>query len=398
MQATSGISADNSTMSKPVAKKERIVVFSVSAGSGHVRAAQALQSTAEKWYPDTDVLHIDLMELVPKLFRALYTETYIKVVEQHPALWGYLYDRTNHAKTDSTLSRLRNAIETLNTRELKSVLKDIQPDHVICTHFLPAQLLSRRIVKGRFIKPVWVQVTDFDAHALWIHKGMRGYFAAHDELAERISGRGIPGEHVHVTGIPIMPAFSAALSREVCSRELGLDPARKTLMMMSGGPGIGETFELAEHLLKVSEELQIVVIAGKNEKTLKRLKNLAARNPGRLVPVGYSTTVERIMAACDLVITKPGGLTSSECLATGLPMIIVSPIPGQEERNSDFLLENGVALKACDAPAVVWRVNLLLSDPGRLRVMHENARQIGRPDAARKVLDTVLGRSTGGSL
>jgi processive 1,2-diacylglycerol beta-glucosyltransferase len=379
-------------MTTPNEKIQRIAVFSVSAGSGHVRAAQALKATAEKWYPDIEVMHIDLMELVPNLFRTIYTETYIKMIESHPGLWGYLYDRTDREKIDSSLSRLRSTIETLNTRKLKHALNDIAPDLVICTHFLPAQLLSRRIRKGKFHKPVWVQVTDFDMHSLWIHKGMSGYFAAHDELAWRMSERGIPSELVHVTGIPIMPAFTGGLSRVECSRELGLDPARRTLLIMSGGAGLGDSACLVEHLLNMNCETQLVVLTGRNEKQLKKLRTLAVRWPGRLFPVGFINTIERVMAASDLAITKPGGLTSSECLAMGLPMIIVTPIPGQEERNADYLLEQGVALKACDETAVAWRVNLLLNEPDHLNIMREKARLIGRPDSARKVLDTVLGQ------
>jgi processive 1,2-diacylglycerol beta-glucosyltransferase len=371
---------------------ERIAIFSVSAGSGHVRAAQALKTTAAMWYPDVDVVHVDLMELVPKLFRTIYTETYIKMIEQHPALWGYLYDKTDRDKIDSSLARLRSTIETLNTRKLKNVLNDIAPDHVICTHFLPAQLLSRRIRKGSFHKPVWVQVTDFDVHALWIHKGMSGYFAAHDELAWRMSERGIPAEHIHVTGIPVMPSFRDRLSRRECSLELGLDPGCKTLLMMSGGAGLGNSVKLVERLLNMEGEFQIVAMAGRNDKLLKKLRSLATRYPGRLFPLGFINTIERVMAASDLAITKPGGLTSSECLAIGLPMIIVSPIPGQEDRNADYLLEQGVAMKACDAKALAWRVKMLLNEPDRLGIMREKALLLGRPDSARKVLDIVLGR------
>jgi processive 1,2-diacylglycerol beta-glucosyltransferase len=382
-------------MNKVSDRIERIAVFSVSAGSGHVRAAQALKAAADVWYPDVDVVHVDLMELVPKLFRTIYTDTYIKMIEQHPALWGYLYDKTDRDNIDSTLSRLRRTIETLNTRKLKNFLKEIAPDHVICTHFLPAQLLSRRIRKGKFQRPVWVQVTDFDVHSLWIHRGMSGYFAAHDELAWRMSERGVPAEQVHVTGIPIMPAFMDSLSRSECSREIGLNPAQKTLLMMSGGAGLGDSVNLVERLLNMEGKLQIIAMAGRNEKLLKKLRSLAMRYPGRLCPNGFISTMERFMAVSDLAITKPGGLTSSECLAMGLPMIIVSPIPGQEDRNADYLLEQRVALKASDANAVAWRVNLLFNEPERLKSMHEKARLLGRPDSARKVLDTVLGRTTG---
>ncbi|WP_218043408.1 MGDG synthase family glycosyltransferase [Oryzomonas rubra] len=379
------------TMTGTTGKRQKIAILSVSAGAGHVRAAQALQAAAEKWYPNLETVHVDLMTLVPKLFKTIYADTYIKVVERHPAFWGYLYDKTDRDKVDSALSRLRSAIERLNTRKLKRVLAEIAPDHVICTHFLPAQLLARQIRKEEFKRPVWVQVTDFDVHALWIHEGLSGYFAAHDEVAWRMIERGIPAAGVRVTGIPIMPAFGERQDRAACAAELGLDPGRKTLLMMSGGTGVGSIHLLAERLLKLEGDFQIVAMAGKNERLLADLRAMARQHPGRLFPLGFTRVIERAMAASDLAITKPGGLTTSECLAMGLPMIVVSPIPGQEERNADFLLENGAAMKACDAGALAWRVAMLLQEPERLARMGEKALGLGRPDAARQVLEIIQG-------
>ena len=382
-------------MTKPCNSPKKILILSVSAGAGHVRAAQALQAAAEKWYPGVEAIHIDLMELVPKLFKTIYADTYIKVVERHPAFWGYLYDKTDREKVDSSLSRLRVAIERLNTQHLKQLLSDVNPDHVICTHFLPAQLLARKLRRGTFNRPVWVQVTDFDIHALWLHEGMAGYFAAHEEVAWRMVERGIPRERVRVTGIPIMPVFAEKYDRVACAAEFGLDPAKTTLLMMSGGAGVGGIEALAERLLQLEGDFQLVALAGKNEKLLAELQALAAKHPGRLFPMGFTRVIERIMAASDLAITKPGGLTTSECLAVGLPMVVVSPIPGQEERNADFLLENGAAMKACDAGALAWRVNRLLREPQRMATMRDNALQLGRPEAARDVLATVLGSVNG---
>lgn len=374
-------------------RKQKIAILSVSAGAGHVRAAQALQAAAEKWYPGVETVHVDLMELVPKLFKTIYADTYIKVVERHPAFWGYLYDKSDRERVDSSLSRLRIAIERLNTQKLKKVLADIDPDHVICTHFLPAQLLSRKIAKGTFTKPVWVQVTDFDVHALWIHPHISGYFAAHEEVAWRMAERGIPAERIRVTGIPIMPFFGERLERATCAAEFALDPEKTTLLMMSGGAGVGGIGTLAERLMRLDGDFQLVALAGRNEGLLVALQALATRYPGRLFPMGFTRVIERIMAASDLAITKPGGLTTSECLAVGLPMIVVSPIPGQEERNADFLLENGAAMKACDGGALAWRVDRLLREPEQLAVMRSNALKLGRPDAAREVLSVVLGTS-----
>lgn len=378
-------------MNREQTKKQKIAVFSVSAGAGHVRAAQALQATAERWYPGVDVVHVDLMELVPKLFKAIYADTYLKVVEHHPAFWGYLYDKTDREKVDSALSRFRVAVERLNTQKLARVLRDLAPDHVICTHFLPAQLLSRKVRKGSFRAPVWVQVTDFDVHALWLHDRMSGYFAANDEVAWRMAERGIPPATVHVTGIPIMPAFGEPPSRCKSATEFNLDPTRKTLLLMAGGAGIGGLEQLAERLLGLDGDFQLIALAGRNERLLASLREIAARHPRRLIPLGFTRVIERVMAASDLVITKPGGLTTSECLAMGLPMIVVSPIPGQEERNADFLLENGAALKACDAGALAWRVARLLDEPRELERLRANAARLGRPDAARSVLAIVLG-------
>jgi processive 1,2-diacylglycerol beta-glucosyltransferase len=383
---------------------KKLLILSVSAGAGHVRAAEALRTAAAARYPGVEAIHMDLMEWVPRIFRTFYAESFLYLVEKHPELWGYLYGKTDRPKDGSKLDALRKGIDKVNTIRFMKMLKDIDPDHVICTHFLPAQLLARKLAKGAFKLPVWVQVTDFDVHRLWIHGGLSGYFAASEEVAWRMADRGIPRETVHVTGIPIMPAFSAPLDRAACARELGLDPSRPTLLLMAGGAGVGAGVAgggmdaTAARLLALDaasgsgkDGFQIVALAGRNEALLKDLKSLAAQHPGRLFPMGFTRTIERAMAAADLAVTKPGGLTSSECLAMGLPMILVNHIPGQEERNADYLLENGAALKAYDAAGLLFRVKQLMADPGRLRALGDRARALGRPHAAEAVLARVLG-------
>lgn len=391
---------------------KKLLILSVSAGAGHVRAAEALRAAAGALHPGVEAIHMDLMEWVPKIFRSFYAESFLYLVERHPEVWGYLYGKTDRPKDGSKLEALRKGIEKVNTIRFMKMLRDLDPDHVICTHFLPAQLLSRKLAKGAFRLPVWVQVTDFDVHRLWVHPGMAGYFAASEEVAWRMADRGIDRDSIAVTGIPIMPAFSAALDRAACARELGLDPARPVLLLMAGGAGVGAGVAgggmdaTAARLLALDGDatggwssgaggpgkgFQIVALAGRNEALLQDLKALAAAHPGRLFPMGFTRTIERAMAAADLAITKPGGLTSSECLAMGLPMILVNPIPGQEERNADYLLENGAALKAYDAAGLTFRVHQLMSDPDRLRGLRERARALGRPQAAAAVLSRVLG-------
>jgi processive 1,2-diacylglycerol beta-glucosyltransferase len=334
------------------------------------------------------------MDLVPGAFRKLYAESYIKLVERAPLLWSYLYGRTDKRTRTSKSDRLRRGIEKLNTRKFDGELERLAPDAIVCTHFLPAELLSRRIRKHRATAPVWVQVTDFDVHGLWLHEHMTGYCVANEEVAQRLHARGMSNDRIHVTGIPIMPAFANAPTRATAAAELGLDPNKPTVLMMSGGAGVGGIDVLAEQLAALPVDMQIVALAGRNEKLLTQLQSIAKRYPNRLWPMGFTRTIERVMAAADLAITKPGGLTSSECLAMNLPMIVVSPIPGQEERNADFLLESGAALKAVDGASLSYKARLLLEQPDALRQMRARMRSIARPHAAAGVLSLIANSST----
>src|SRR5581483_10478914 len=291
---------------------------------------------------------------------------------------------------DALFAKARRAVERLNTRQLRETIRDFSPDHLICTHFLPAELLAHEIRRGRIAAPVWVQVTDFDLHRLWVQPGMRGYFAASEEIAFRMAARGIAPENVFATGIPIMPAFAQRLDRAECARELGVDPAKTTLLVMTGGAGLAGGAALIERLAALPGDFQIVALAGRNERLLADYRKLAAANPGRLFPLGFTTAIERVMATADLAVTKPGGLTVSECLALGLPMLLAAPIPGQEERNADYLAEQGVALKAPDMIALEYKAARLLRHPEELRRLRANMRGLGRPGAAADVLNRVL--------
>ncbi|MEP7155002.1 MAG: glycosyltransferase [Betaproteobacteria bacterium] len=369
---------------------KKILLLSVSAGAGHMRAAEALRAFAGAHAPAIEATHFDVMNFVPSTFRKVYTDLYIDLVNKHPAAWGYLYQATNDAQPDSFVQRLRQKVERLNTRALMREIETLKPDAIICTHFLPAEILSNAIRKERLDCPVWVQVTDFDLHRMWVHEHMAGYFAASDEVAFRMRAMGIAADKVHVTGIPIMPAFGQPQDRVACAKSFGLDPARLTILLMGGGAGLGSLDTVASRLLALPGNFQLIVMAGKNADALFALQQLATQHPGRLLAQGFTDKVEKLMACADLVITKPGGLTTSECLAMGLPMIVNSPIPGQEERNADYLLEQRVALKAFDPVTLEYRVGLLVNEPARLAEMHRNTRALARPEAGQRVIDTVL--------
>ncbi len=368
----------------------KILLLSVSAGAGHTRAAQALEAYARTQFEGLDVLHIDVMDYVPVSFRKIYVDTYLKLVEYAPMLWGALYKRMASLSPEALTQRLRRGMERLNTRALGKVLKSFQPDAVICTHFLPAEILMHKIANAEWSRPVWLQITDFDLHGMWVMPHLSGYFASNPEVAFRLSENGIDQAHIHVTGIPIMPGFSRDFDKKACREALGLDPHKTVLLLMGGGAGLGGMDEIAAGMLQQDEDFQLIALAGSNEEALASLQTLAARYPGKLFPKGFTREVEQLMGCADLIVTKPGGLTSSECLAMGLPMIVHAPIPGQEEHNADYLMEHGAALKAYDALGLAYRVRQLMQSPQQLEIMKTCARSIAKPFAARDVLHTVL--------
>nr|WP_315472307.1 glycosyltransferase [uncultured Undibacterium sp.] len=380
---------------EPAGKK--ILILSVSAGAGHARAAEAIRAYAALHDPVSTVIHLDVMDYVTAGFRKIYTDFYIKLVNKAPTLWGYLYNFTNEAKRDSSIERLRRYLERWNAKALLREIEKFQADAIICTHFLPAEMLARLIARKELACPVWVQVTDFDLHRMWVHEGMTGYFAANEEVAFRMRVHGIAAQQIHVTGIPIMPAFTQVLDRAICAHELGLSPNKLTFMLMGGGAGLGNMEALAQHLLSMRGDdensdaaFQLIVLTGKNTQALQALQRLAESYPQRLFPCGFTTQVERLMICADVIITKPGGLTTSECLALGLPMIVNAPIPGQEERNADYVMEQGAALKAVDSLALEFRLRELIAHPEKLQAMREQARRLGRPHAAQVVFDRVI--------
>jgi processive 1,2-diacylglycerol beta-glucosyltransferase len=374
----------------------RLLILSVSAGNGHVRAAQALTATGPLLDPPCGAVHIDAMAHVTASFRKVYTDWYLQLVNRAPELWSWLHQKADSTPHSATTQRLRRGIERLNARALLQEVRRVKPDAVICTHFLPAELLMRERNRGRLACPVWLQVTDFDLHNMWIVPGMAGYFAATHEVAARMRARGLVPDRIHVTGIPVMPAFAQDRmpARDTCVAQLGLDPGRPVLLMASGGAGVGDLPSMVERALGMAQAegggFQVIAVAGRNAAALEALKALARRHPGRLAAVGFTGEMEQLMAAADLVVTKPGGLTVSECLALGKPMLLISPIPGQEEHNAIFLMEEGAAWLAYDAIGLEYKLARLLGDAAKLRAMAGASRALGRPQAAREVLQRVL--------
>ena len=389
------IDLEGMNLSKPSTKdialtaNKRLLVISVSAGSGHIRAAQGIEAHAHIRFPEWTVRHRDLMQLVPAYFRKIYTDLYLKLAGGLPEAWGWLYRKTDHEPTGSLTERCRRSLQRLSAQKLFTEIADYKPDAIVCTHFLPAELLADAVLQKRLDCPVWVMVTDFDLHQMWVHEGIAGYFVANEEISFRLESSGVPKSNIVVTGIPVMPEFVNRPERDLCAANLGLNPAHKTLLIMGGGAGLGINCHLVNSLLNLQADVQIIVMAGKNKSLLDELHKLSSQWPGRLVAMGFTDKVPELMACADLVITKPGGLSTSECLVMGLPMVLINPIPGQEERNASYLLQEGVAQRADDVATLLYRITQLLAKPEKLDEMKRQASALGRSDAASSLLNHI---------
>jgi processive 1,2-diacylglycerol beta-glucosyltransferase len=272
------------------------------------------------------------------------------------------------------------------------MLREYQPDITICTHFLPAEIISWLKAKERIASPQAIVVTDFDVHAMWLCHHYERYFVALDETRVHLEHLGIEPAKISVSGIPIDPVFSMKRDRIEMRNKHGLAADRVTILVSAGGFGVGPMEHLLTSLLELKHPAQVIAICGRNQELKSQVEKLVSTRPagGILVKaVGYTTEMHELMAASDLLVGKPGGLTTSEALASGLVFVIVNPIPGQEERNSDHLLEEGVAIRCNNLPVLAYKIDRLLDDQARFAAMMESTKRLARPQAAFDIVATL---------
>lgn len=374
----------------------KVLLLSASAGAGHLRAAEAIEKAFKqaKNAASMEVLHVDVLNYTNKLFRHLYSKAYIDLVNRMPEVPGWFYDKLDKPWKNE---RRRLALDKLNTRPFVKLLREYRPDLIVCTHFLPAEIVSWLKAKERLASRQVIIVTDFDVHAMWLVHHYERYFVAIDEARAYLEALNIPAEKITVSGIPIDPVFAAKKDKQEMRAKHGLAPDRTTILLSAGGFGVGSIDALVNSLLPLQHRAQVVAICGRNEDLKKRLTKLSARmSPDGMVllkPFGYTKEMDELMSASDIVLGKPGGLTTSEALAKGLVFVIVNPIPGQEERNSDHLLEGGVAIRCNNLPTLSYKLDRLLGDPQRFQSMRTNALRMGHPNAAKEIVDQLRNQS-----
>jgi processive 1,2-diacylglycerol beta-glucosyltransferase len=361
----------------------RVLIATVTAGGGHLQAAAALEEAWTFLHPSDDVKRVDLLDLVPKLQRKFYAEGYVKLIAHAPELYELFFNKTDNPKRLRELGKFRRGFAEQTNRKFVRLVKQFDPDVVLCTHFLPLEVLGAMKGKKDARHPFVVCiVTDFEAHALWMEPVVDLYCVAADETKARLVARQVERERVTVTGIPIGARFSQPIDAAAVRRRRGLRDDLPTVLVLGGGFGMGPVADILKALDSIEREFQAVVVAGRNETLRRELAAHDRQHPTHVL--GFVTNMHELMSVADLIISKPGGLTTSEALSLGKPLLVVNPIPGQETANGDFLLERGAAAKVNRVEDLPFRIDRLLGSP-KLTEMATSARSLGRPDAASAV-------------
>jgi processive 1,2-diacylglycerol beta-glucosyltransferase len=369
----------------------RVLVLSASAGAGHMRAADAVEKAIRLRNAATEVHHLDVLKYTNQVFRNLYSKAYIELVNKAPEVLGWLYDHLDEPRPNDPL---RQAFDRLNANPFIRFLQRYKPDAAICTHFLPSGIISSLKSHGRIELLNTVVVTDFDVHGMWLSSRVDQYFVPLEETLVHLKALGVPDALITRTGIPIDPVFAEQKDKRAMREKHGLAVDRFTILVSAGGFGVGPVGHIMLSLAKLKTPAQVVAVCGKNQALQDELKKaiheLESNSRVSFHLIGFTTEMDELMSAADLFVGKPGGLTTSESLAKSLPMVVINPIPGQEERNSDHLLEEGAAIRCNNLPVLAYKIDSLLETPGKLAQMADRARLMGKPSAALAVVDRLV--------
>lgn len=362
--------------------------MSVSAGMGHIKAAAALEKTFAADESVVEVINNDALQYTNKLFRDFYSTFYTSLVKSAPNFLGWWYKTSDEPwRTDT----MRHMIDRLNTKPLVRFIRAFDPHIIVCTHFMPAGIISHLIATEQLQAQLSIVVTDFDFHAMWLSRAFHRYFVAIDETKAYMQMLGMPTDRITVSGIPIDPVFGKPVDRMKECALLGLDPTKPILLLSAGALGVSPTDFILEQLLLLSHRAQILVVCGRDEELRRRVDQRVRNQHNHAIRVfGYTDEMHLLMKMADLYIGKPGGLTTAEAIASGLPMCVFNPIPGQEERNCDHLLEEGIAVKCNDLITLPFKISKLLDDPPRMAQMKLRALRFAKPDAAQTVVRTLI--------
>ncbi len=361
---------------------KKILIFSASIGNGHNQAARAMQEClAENGYSS---MIIDTLEYISPTFHKILLEGYTNLLKLSPKMWGRIYHNTEKSR----LFDMNVIMNKLLANKLKKLINSVNPDAFIATHPFASCMLS--VLKGRneWKEPIYTIITDYTIHPSWINHHINYYFIAHEQLFYLVDIYRQDYKKFKPMGIPIMKKFREPLDTDELKRKFGIRPDEKTIILSGGGLGLGPMEQMLMGLEEISQPFKAFVLTGLNEKLYKRVTSRTYRH--EVIPLRYIDNFHEYLQVADLIVTKSGGLTTAEVLSKQVPMIIYNPLPGQEERNSHFLLNNGCAVHANVIEQLVYFIEELLDNPKKVEYMKQMAQTVAKPDAAERITRFIM--------
>ncbi len=368
----------------------RVLLISASIGGGHRAAAKALEQACQE--RNLEVKHIDLLDYTTAPFRQMYRQTYFDLVRTAPDFIDWLGKSLDKKPSEfkNRPQRIRARLSRLISYHLPREINRYQPDIILHTHFIAPEILSTRR-RQKLKVPQMVVVTDFAAHNLWLQPSISRYFVASEEVSVHLQASGINQSRIEVTGIPIDLRFSQLETKRQARDSLAYPQDKDLLLLMVGGLDEKVFLALLKQLQSLQYPLNAVLIFGRSHHLLQLAESEYVPNALLNVQfVGYSDQIPSYMAAADLLVGKPGGLTTSEALAAGLPFAVVNPYPLQEEANTTFLLEHGVGFRLEPLTLFQYKVKQFLQNPQKRYTMAQQALSLAKPNAARAIIQSVL--------
>ncbi|HMM22200.1 MAG TPA: glycosyltransferase [Selenomonadales bacterium] len=368
---------------------KRVLIVSASVGAGHQQAAKALAAEIRRNNCGVQVRIADFMGGEQSYLNSLVKEAYLKMIHLSPNIYDLLY---RWSQAPSQYFTVQNLVARAMKRTMARLYYRHRPDVIVFTHPFPCSAAAYLKRCHRIDVPLVAVVTDFAVHPLWLYEEVDMYFVASEACSEDLIRLGAPADRVYPTGIPIDPSFREPKDRRLIAGSLGFDPGLPIVLVMGGGLGFGSIERTVQQLEDMQLPLQLIVVAGKNPELRRQVQAVARTSRHRIVTLGYTHRIQQLMSAADLLVTKPGALTLSEALASSLPMVLVDPIPGQEEDNARYLVGEGAAVLAKGKEEVAQLVARLFSQPDTLNAMRENARRIAHPQSAAAVAQLLVER------
>ncbi len=355
--------------------------------SGHRQATLAIQQALKQLDPQLEAPTINGFGYTYPLLEKIINQAYMSVIKRTPKVWDYMYDNPKVVKNSQGI---KNFLHKTSHEKIKRLFQRYHPDAVVCTQAFPCGMVADyKRAHNLKVKLIGV-LTDFHPHSYWLNEGVDYYVVPCQETKDRFIKKGVPTDAIKVYGIPLRSKFAVQTDKKLIAQKMGLDPNLVTILVMGGGQGLGPIKKIVKSLIEIDMNIQIIVLAGVNKKIIAALNRFAKKTEKKVVIFEFVNNVDELMDLATLIITKPGGMTTAESLAKGLPMVIVNPIPGQEMRNTDFLLKNGIGMRIDDTNDIGEEVELLLKSPERLEEMRKAAQQNAKPFAAVDVAKLIL--------